>query len=45
VAEATEVAAVIDPVGLSGKARGFDLTQQHYFRFNPIYLGGQFGIA
>jgi hypothetical protein len=42
---ATEVAAAIDAIGRSGKDRDFDLTQQRYFRFDPKWLGGQFGIA
>ncbi len=41
----TEVAAAIDAIGRSGKHRGFDPTQQRHFRFNPKWLGGQFGIA
>jgi len=42
---ATEVAAAIDAIGQSGKHRDFDLTQQDYFRFNPKWFSGQFGIA
>jgi hypothetical protein len=39
------VAAAIDAIGRSEKAQDFDLTQQHYFGFDPKWLGGQFGIA